>query len=142
MEPNTAVRWAFPPEPASTREARRRVSRVLETHDLEDAAAAAELVVSELATNAVLHAGTPFEVGVTVGDGVVRIEVHDGVARRPARRYFSDEATSGRGLRLVEQLCDAWGVDVHPGGKSVWAEISASGPARLGAVFDPEGEAW
>lgn len=130
--------WEFPPEPTSTREARRRVSDVLEATDLDAAAATAALVVSELVTNAVLHARTPFEVRVTVGTDVVRIEVHDGAARRPTRRYFSDQATSGRGLRVVEELSRAWGVepDADGTGKTVWAEVPIAAGAGAGAAFD------
>lgn len=137
--------WAFPPEPSSTREARRRVSDLLEASDLDVAAATAALVVSELVTNAVLHARTPFEVRMRVDPFVVRIEVHDGTGRKPTMRYFSDHATSGRGLRLVEALSDAWGVDtdVDGGGKTVWAEVSTTDPPRLEEAFDLDGvEDW
>lgn len=137
--------WAFPPEPSSTREARRRVSDLLEASDLDVAAATAALVVSELVTNAVLHARTPFEVRMKVDAVVIRIEVHDGTGRRPTMRYFSDQATSGRGLRLVEALSDAWGVDpdVDGGGKTVWAEVSTTEPPRLEQAFDLGGlEDW
>ncbi len=58
-------------------------------------------------SRAVLHARTPVEVRVHVLDGSVRIEVHDGTRCRPVRRYFGDQATSGLGLRLVEELCHA-----------------------------------
>ena len=131
MNPTAAQAWAFPPDPSSSREARRRVSIAMESRNLDEAASTVALVVSELATNAVLHARTPFEVRVEVQDGLVRIEVHDQTDRPPTRRYFSDEATSGRGLRLVEELCEAWGVepDLDGGGKTVWAEVSvAEGP--------------
>ena len=125
MNSTAAEAWAFQPDPTSSREARRRVSDVLEASDLEAAATTAALVVGELATNAVLHARTPFEVRVLVRPDVIRIEVHDETGRKPTRRYFSDHATSGRGLRLVEELCHAWGVDVDVGGggKTVWAEV-------------------
>ena len=136
MNPVAAGTWAFSPEPSSTREARRRVSAALQASSLDAAAPTAELVVSELVTNAVLHARTPIEVRLTVQPHVVRIEVHDGTDRRPTRRYFSDEATSGRGLRLVEELCDAWGVEPDGAGKTVWAELSTTAAARLEQPFD------
>lgn len=143
MNPVAAGTWAFSPEPSSTREARQRVSAALEARSLDSAAPTAELVVSELVTNAVLHARTPIEVRLTVRADLVRIEVHDGAARRPTRRYFSDEATSGRGLRLVEDLCDAWGVELDGAGKTVWAELSTTTAARLEQPFDLEAaEEW
>lgn len=134
-----AEAWTFEPDPASTREARRRVEGVLEGSALEAAAATAALVVSELATNAVLHARTPFEVRVRVQPHVIRIEVHDETGRKPTRRYFSDEATSGRGLRLVEQVCDgSWGVepDLDGRGKTVWAEVPIMAAAVPVMEFD------
>lgn len=137
--------WAFPPEPSSTREARRLVSDALEATDLDAAAATAALVVSELVTNAVLHARTPFEVRMMLTPGVIRIEVHDGTERKPVRRYFSDQATSGRGLRLVEELCAAWGVDADTDGegKTVWAEVSTTRPPGAEPAFDVDSvEDW
>ena len=133
-----AEAWAFPPEPSSTGEARRRVSTALESHHLEDVATTVALVVSELATNAVLHARTAFEVRVDVRSGFVRIEVHDGTGRKPVRRYFSDTAASGRGLRLIEELCDAWGVepDADGSGKTVWAEVNLIGAGDPVQPFD------
>lgn len=138
MKNTAAEAWVFPPEPSSSREARRRVSSALESRNLDEAASTVALVVSELATNAVLHARTPFEVRVVVGDGFVRIEVHDRTGRTPSRRYFSDEATSGRGLRLVEELCDSWGVepDGDGSGKTVWAEVSVTEERPPVVLFD------
>ena len=130
--------WAFPPEPSSTREARRRVSDALQASNLDAAAVTAALIVSELVTNAVLHARTPFQVRVMIDGDVIRIEVHDGTERKPIRRYFSDRATSGRGLQLVEELCEAWGVDADSDGtgKTVWAEVSTTRPPEVQPVFD------
>lgn len=123
--------WVFPPEPASTREARRRVAGVLESYDLLAATATAALIVSELTTNAVLHARTPFAVRLIVNEDTIRIEVHDETDRRPVRRYFSDESASGRGLRLVDELSLAWGVEAGGdiAGKTVWAELDVAGPS-------------
>ena len=135
MNAAAAEVWTFEPEPASTRAARRLVSDVLE-HSAPDSAVTAALVVSELATNAVLHARTPFEVRVRVAPERVRIEVHDGTRRTPVRRFFSDDAVSGRGLRLVDELCEAWGVDVDGAGKTVWAEVPIAPAAEEAVPFD------
>jgi anti-sigma regulatory factor (Ser/Thr protein kinase) len=81
----------------------------------------AELVVTELATNAVRHAGTAFSVSVAVDDQVT-IEVSDGSEAIPERRDPpSDE--DGRGLQLVEALAVDWGVEVTGGRKSVWCRL-------------------
>ena len=142
MNATAADAWTFQPEPASTREARRRVSDALEAAALEVAVSSAALVVSELATNAVLHARTPFEVRLQVGSDTVRIEVHDGNGRRPVPRNFSDSATSGRGLRVIDELCAEWGVEPDPDGrgKTVWAVVPVAGGF---AGFDLSSvEAW
>lgn len=138
MNQVAAESWAFPPDPASCREARRRVTVGLESSQPDAVVHAVALVVSELATNAVLHSKTQFEVRVVTGDAVVRIEVHDQTRRKPGRRYFSDESTSGRGLRLVEELCVAWGMDLDVDGigKTVWAELSTTGNPSAASWFD------
>ena len=135
MSQVAAATWAFPPDPSSSREARHRVSSLLAARHLDAAVFPVLQVVSELVTNAVLHARTPFEVRLLLTARHIRIEVHDRLRRLPTRRYFSEQATSGRGLQLVEQLSDAWGVepDRDGDGKTVWAEVPADGP---GPSFD------
>jgi anti-sigma regulatory factor (Ser/Thr protein kinase) len=81
------------------------------------------LVVSELATNAVIHAGTPFSVSVCCDGSAVRIAVHDWNSTEPVMRDASLAARSGRGLRLVDAVSREWGVDPAPDGKTVWAEL-------------------
>lgn len=83
----------------------------------------AVLLTSELVTNAVLHAGT--EVAVRAGEtaGGVRVAVEDRSPAPPAPRRFEPDATTGRGLVLVEHLASRWGVDAGPDGKVVWVEI-------------------
>jgi anti-sigma regulatory factor (Ser/Thr protein kinase) len=82
-----------------------------------------QLVVSELATNAVIHAGTPFSVSVSSDGSVIRIAVSDWSAVRPVMREGSPGSVAGRGLRLVAAVADDWGVDPSPDGKTVWAEL-------------------
>ncbi len=83
----------------------------------------AQLVISELATNAVIHAGTPFAVGVRYDGSCVRISVHDWSSTQPIMRDGNPSAPSGRGLRLVAMVSRAWGVEYGPDGKTVWAEL-------------------
>ncbi len=83
-----------------------------------------ELCVSELVSNAVLHAGTDCRLRITTEDGRVRVEIHDGDARRlPAKRAYDQASVTGRGLHLVERLSARWGVDVDGEGKTVWFEV-------------------
>lgn len=87
------------------------------------------LAVSELVTNALLHARTPMTVRVTSeGDGVVLIAVTDGSVVPPRGRRFTVESGTGRGLRLLDSLSEEWGVETHGSGKTVWARM------RLGAT--------
>jgi anti-sigma regulatory factor (Ser/Thr protein kinase) len=110
--------------PASVPVARRFVAQALDAAGAADDGWAAIQVVSELATNAVVHAGTRYVVQVKVEATSVRIEVTDErpFAAATARR-FSDETTTGRGLRLVDMLSQAWGVETTEKTKTVWCEI-------------------
>jgi anti-sigma regulatory factor (Ser/Thr protein kinase) len=86
---------------------------------------AASLLVSELVTNAVVHAGSA--VDVVVGhEGIhatLRVEVHDSSERAPRMGGFDLDALSGRGLALVEAMSDRWGVEKDDAGKRVWFEL-------------------
>lgn len=85
----------------------------------------AKLVVSELVSNAIMHARSTSEVRLRRGQGLVRIEVIDHVPAPPQPRDLSHTALGGRGLLLIASLSRAWGVDPHPEGKLVWAELTA-----------------
>lgn len=94
----------------------------LDRHDVEDSAV---LGVSELVTNALIHARSRFTVTVCITEeGRVRVTVHDGSSAEPRPRHYDREATTGRGLRLVEAVSSSWGVDHGAGGngKDVWFE--------------------
>ncbi|HEX7167839.1 MAG TPA: ATP-binding protein [Acidimicrobiales bacterium] len=113
----------FAPEVGSARLARTFVRTALEAHALP--ADLAVLLVSELATNAVLHARTDYVVRLTSNDGRVRVEVQDANERSPSIAHAPPEATSGRGLQLVQTLSAGWGVEGRPDGKVVWFEVDA-----------------
>ncbi|MEG8278759.1 ATP-binding protein [Streptomyces sp. AHA2] len=86
----------------------------------------AELLTSELVTNAIVHTDHDAVLTATVGPRGLRVEVRDFVARRPRVRVpVPDEGTGGRGLLLVQSLADDWGVRPHEVGKSVWFELQA-----------------
>jgi two-component sensor histidine kinase len=95
---------------------------------------ALELMVSELATNSIRHAGTGFAMTISRRSGMIRVEVTDPSGGRPRPRSPGPEEPTGRGLRIVEMLSDAWGVDAGSGpGKTVWFTLGA-GPRRSRAV--------
>jgi anti-sigma regulatory factor (Ser/Thr protein kinase) len=92
------------------------------------------LVTSELASNAVLHARTPFLVRVEHTAAGIRVGVYDGSPLLPDRRPHRPEEATGRGLAIVESLSEAWGIDVTPEGKWVWAVVPADGSEHDGAA--------
>ena len=83
------------------------------------------LVVSELVTNAVLHADTPARFVLRWDGRRARIEVTDG-DHRPPRVPVDAPAIGGRGLFLVDRLSTAWGSDPSPSGKTVWATVEVA----------------
>jgi anti-sigma regulatory factor (Ser/Thr protein kinase) len=90
---------------------------------LEDAA----LVLSELATNAVLHAGSPFSIAVRLEDSTLRIAVRD-ASPLTAARGMALIPQPGHGLGVIDALSTRWGVQGTPDGKVVWAELQARKP--------------
>jgi anti-sigma regulatory factor (Ser/Thr protein kinase) len=123
----------LPAAAASVSEARRFLRRTLREWDVDALEWPATQALSELVTNAVLHAGTRVIVVLElVGDGLLRLEVHDGSVRIPHQRRYGTQATTGRGIALVDGLSDRWGVEPSAHGKSVWCELSEADPV------DPE----
>ncbi|MFC7896569.1 SpoIIE family protein phosphatase [Streptomyces sp. NPDC057381] len=131
----------FPDGPVGVAAARRFVRGALDgvPSDLVDTA---QLLVSELVTNAVLHARTEAEVTLSRREGLVAVGVRD---RRPDRGLVSQhcppQAGTGQGLALVERLASRYGVDVGDGGKTVWFELWSDGgpppPSGWGAQVAP-----
>jgi anti-sigma regulatory factor (Ser/Thr protein kinase) len=83
----------------------------------------AQLLLSEVVTNAVLHAQGEIHVSVACDGGRVRVEVADASRNAPAPRRASAHATTGRGMMLVDAIAAAWGVERRPPGKVVWFEV-------------------
>jgi serine phosphatase RsbU (regulator of sigma subunit)/anti-sigma regulatory factor (Ser/Thr protein kinase) len=129
----------------SARDARELVRQQLDAFALGDLADDAQLVASELVTNAILHGGGCSSVRVARCVGGVRIEVGD---RRPAPPLLgasNTEGMTGRGIRVVTRVASRWGVEPRDGGKVVWAEVTgmppAAGAARIDRVGPARGEA-
>jgi PAS domain S-box-containing protein len=135
---------AFDPALISAREARRFVRGVLEEGGRTEWVDAAELAVSEVVTNVVLHAHTAFTLTVRLTGDHVRVEVRDENPALPQQRSYDDEATTGRGMALVETVTDAHGVQALGGeGKVVWFCVGSAGddvdPEDLLAAWDDDG---
>ena len=112
--------------------ARRFLADVVAGRFDDDRLDTATLLVTEVVTNAVLHAHTDVSVHVAVeGEGLL-VQVEDGSPSSPQRRAHDQDAVSGRGLELVEGLADDFGVLATPAGKAVWFSlggVSAPGPS-------------
>ena len=120
--------------PTAPAAARRYVREILAglPRDVVDAVS---LMVSELATNCVRHANTDFTLSIEQTGGQVRVDVGDTGTGRVARRDPAPADVSGRGLSIVEQLSDTWGVSecVHGDGKSVWFMLDLRGSINSSA---------
>ncbi|HEV7175991.1 MAG TPA: MEDS domain-containing protein [Solirubrobacteraceae bacterium] len=121
---HSAVLGHFSDDATAPGEARRLVGQVLTQwghgQELSDSVA---LVVSELATNAVTHAQSPFSVLARSDQQVIRISVRDASSVIPELRQVGPEG-AGMGLRMVDAIAGAWGVEVTGGGKAVWAQLA------------------
>ncbi|HYJ75556.1 MAG TPA: SpoIIE family protein phosphatase [Kineosporiaceae bacterium] len=109
---------------ADVARARRAVSAIAQVAQ-PDRSAAIVQVTSELAANAVEHAGPPVELRAFATAQRVVVETTDRSALPPVRRHSGRDDERGRGLALVSALCDAWGVRLGLGGKTTWAEFRA-----------------
>ena len=83
------------------------------------------LVISELVTNAVRHAGTASTLELELGqtDGRLRIVLADGSSNPPRVRRADGAAEGGRGMAILAALSDRWGIDEDAAGKRVWWEV-------------------
>jgi anti-sigma regulatory factor (Ser/Thr protein kinase) len=104
-------------------QARRLVERQLDDWGQSDLSDDARLVVSELLTNAALHAKPPIKLKLARLTAGVRLEVSDGSPELPLKVHAGTDVMTGRGWSLVEALCDSWGVQPAEHGKVVWATL-------------------
>lgn len=121
----------FPPHAESVTAARHFLSHTLRTWGLHVLVDRAQLAASEVLTNAVVHAGTPFVLTLHYAD-VLAVSVRDSVPpwpRSSARPTLAPEsADTGRGLAVVEAVTDTWGVRRDGDGKIVWFHLQLPAP--------------
>ncbi|MEU1278768.1 ATP-binding protein [Streptomyces sp. NPDC005805] len=131
--------WTYalrlPQDPRAPGIARRSVRAVLGAHRLCGLVDTAELLVSELVTNAYRHTEGPYGMRLhTLGRGRLRVGVWDGCPDVPAPfeglpRRPGPDAEGGRGLALVAVCADTWGATRLPhGGKLLWVELGGARP--------------
>ncbi|MDA8297318.1 MAG: ATP-binding protein [Actinomycetota bacterium] len=110
---------SFPAEPRAVRAARKFAGRlVAEPSERESV----ELMVSELATNAMRYADGVFSVRVSLRPRL-RVEVRDASDALPVLKATTSESPGGRGLQIVNQLAANWGIERLDSGKVVWFEL-------------------
>ncbi|MCX5087815.1 SpoIIE family protein phosphatase [Streptomyces sp. NBC_00365] len=128
LDEGRVASWDLAPDPAAVAGARDEVSRRLAEWGLHEVSYTAELVVSELVTNAIRYGGPPIQLRL-IRDNVLICEVSDGSSTAPHMRRARIFDEGGRGLMLVAQFAERWGTRQLPGGKSIWAEIGVQGQA-------------
>jgi anti-sigma regulatory factor (Ser/Thr protein kinase) len=120
------------PESASVPRARRFVAEELSDLSAETVDVA-RLLVSEVVTNAVLHAGTEVVLTLDRDDSTVQVQIKDTNPSFPVMRSHSPEAGTGRGLHVLDRLATRWGTSPVHGGKVVWFEIPTTAGVESGA---------
>jgi serine phosphatase RsbU (regulator of sigma subunit)/anti-sigma regulatory factor (Ser/Thr protein kinase) len=126
LDTDRVATWDLPCDPEAVADARAQVRALLDAWRLHDAAFTAELVVSELVTNAIRYGQPPIQLRL-IRQAALICEVSDGSGTAPHLRRARTYDEGGRGLLLVAQLAQRWGTRHHAGGKTIWAEIELTG---------------
>lgn len=123
-------------DPRSVGFARRTLLDVMSRAGADDHVDDAVLALSEIVTNAFVHAGTDATLLVWSTAAGTRVEVEDGGGHLPVRRQYADTAATGRGLQLVAELTDRWGSQLRGSGKVVWFELGDIRTPEVGYVVE------
>nr|WP_225813080.1 ATP-binding protein [Streptomyces spinosus] len=125
----------------SARRARRLVTAQLADWSVGALADVAELLVSELVTNALRYSRGSLRLNLRLREGRLLCEVEDTTSAGPVRVAAAPDAEGGRGTELIDMLADAWGSTRTATGKTVWFELrsggrgqEAPGPGERGRV--------
>lgn len=117
--------WPLRRELTSVREARQLVTAQLGDWAADDLTDTAELLVSELVTNALRHTRGPLRLNLRLRDYRLLCEVEDTESAGPVRNVADPDAEGGRGIELLELLADAWGSIRTATGKTTWFELQS-----------------
>lgn len=118
------IRVRLRPVPDACRQVRQLVSQACAAWQLRELAATVSLVATELVANVVRHAHTTMEFTLGLSDGRVCLTVRDGSRLLPRPKDPTVSEAGGRGLHLVRELTDAWGVLPVSDGKVVWTKLT------------------
>lgn len=119
------IRAHLRPVPDACRQVRQLVEQACTAWHRREVAATAALIATELVANVVRHAHTKMEITVGLREGQMCLTVRDGSRRLPRPADPSITDAGGRGLRLVRELTDSWGVLPVSDGKVVWTQFAA-----------------
>ncbi|WP_052440497.1 ATP-binding protein [Streptacidiphilus anmyonensis] len=126
--------WAavasFPPHPRNVRHARRITRTALAAWGAADLVDSAEMIVSELVTNAMRYGSGPVDLTLALTDAGLRVSVTDEGTALPSAREAGEDALGGRGLQIVRLLAESWDVVVRLTGKTVTC-VLALDPKRV-----------
>jgi anti-sigma regulatory factor (Ser/Thr protein kinase) len=126
-ETTSLISFTLPSTPYSVQMARFYIRAALTYHDLGEYAEDAEMVTSELVTNAIRHAGAPkfdLEVMHLAGAGAIAVIVTDLSPDPPVKRDPATDAEHGHGLHIVDALSASWGWRTEERGKAVYAILA------------------
>jgi len=132
------VARTFAADLQSVGDARRFLREVLAQWETGDYDMSAAQVLTELATNAALHARSDYTVHLRLDPDSLLVEVTDSSAAWPQQRHYGSDATTGRGIAMVEALSTVWGVQASPTGKTVWCRVAPDDRVGLDAEPDEE----
>ncbi|MET9677579.1 SpoIIE family protein phosphatase [Streptomyces sp. NPDC006482] len=122
LAPELVSAWDLPADPAAVATARARTRRQLAAWNLDELSLTTELIVSELATNAVRYGTPPLTLRLIKGDRTLTFEVSDSSPVSPHLRHARTSDEGGRGLFICAELSQSWGVRFSDNGKTIWTE--------------------
>lgn len=114
-------------EASSVSLTRRQVDKALQAWGHDELCDTAQMLISEMATNAVRHCtGATFSVNVSLAEDSLCLAVQDSSPRLPQVNHSDDDQENGRGMMIITMIADTWGVHEHASGKTVWAHLGLS----------------
>ncbi|MCT9003564.1 SpoIIE family protein phosphatase [Streptomyces rhizosphaerihabitans] len=122
LRPSLVATWDLPVDPSAVATARARTRRQLTEWNLDELLLTTELIVSELATNAVRYGTPPIILRLINGGRTLTFEVSDSSPVSPHLRHAQTSDEGGRGLFICAELAQNWGVRFSDSGKTIWTE--------------------
>ena len=120
------VETQLPSSVSSPQLARAFLRSTLETWKLDGFGDVTELLVTELVANVVTHVGAPMTLRIQRTPTIMRVEIEDPSREIPVVRHPDVAEEHGRGVLLIDQLANAWGIEPRTDGKTVWFELDVS----------------